>query len=182
MSSFWQAVRHPWQLIRPYCTPVRVAAALATITTPIAATVIAWLALQLAKVGVDLNATEALAVYGVVFTSVVVTGVTALRKFIDNRTQFETELIRKGKERLIKGKALAAGAALPAPYEINIGEALGESAIGKALGEAVSERWEPEDDVHISDYNPEIDDQPDELDEPDEGEDPDVLPERPDRV
>lgn len=165
--NFWEGVKHPWQLIRPYVTPVRVAAVLGPLLSPLAAAAIAWLALQLAKVGVELNTTEALAVYAVVFTGVITAAVTAIRRFIDNRTQFETALIGKGYADLIQGKALSA------IYPVDVDP---KAADPDPVG------WEPPDeDVHISDINPEIDDQPDELD-PEEDEDPDVLPDRPERV
>lgn len=100
-------MRELWALVRPYVTVARATAFLSAIVTPIAAVVIGWLAVQLAKVGIDLNQTQALITFGTVFAGVVATVVPIVRKFIDNRTKFEVAMIHEGRANQISNKALA---------------------------------------------------------------------------
>lgn len=132
-----------WALARPYFTVARVTTFLTALITPPAAVVVAWLAVQLAKVGVDLDETQALAAFGAVFAVTIATVVPIVRKFIDNRTQFEVSMIDAGQAHLIGGKSLSSQRRLDEDAELSVGgEDIAESDADEGEDVARRERTE----------------------------------------
>lgn len=110
-----------WAAVRPYVTVARATTFLSSLITPIVAVVVSWLAVQLAKIGVELNETQTLAAFGTVFAGVIATVVPIVRKFIDNRTQFEVAMIDAGKSDQIGSKSLSSQRRLDAEAELSDG-------------------------------------------------------------
>lgn len=120
-------MKNLWALARPYFTVARVTTFLTALITPFLAAGVAWLGLQLAKIGVTLDETQTLAVLGTVFAGVIATVVPIVRKFIDNRTQFEVAMIDAGKSDQIGGKSLSSQRLLDDEAELSQPDDIAES-------------------------------------------------------
>lgn len=95
-----------WALVRPYLTVARVTTAVTAALTPPAALLAGKIAVVLASWGIALDETQTTAVFIAGAAAVVAAVVPLVRKFIDNRTAFETALIQNNQASLIQGKAL----------------------------------------------------------------------------
>lgn len=100
-------MKDAWAVIRPYITPVRVAAVLTALLGPPFAILIAKLAVVLAGWGINLDPTQATIVFGAAALAAGGMIAHAVVKFIDSRTQFETALINNGQTDLIGGKSIS---------------------------------------------------------------------------
>ena len=129
-----------WALVRPYVTVARATTFLTALITPILAAVVAWLALQLAKIGVTLDETQTLAALGTVFAGVIATVVPIVRKFIDNRTQFEVAMIDAGQAHLIGGKSISSQTKLDDDYILSQPDDIAESDADSGDDQAKRER------------------------------------------
>lgn len=97
-----------WGLVRDYLTVARITTALSVFLTPIIAGVSAKLAVWLASAGYTLDDTQVTVIFVGALVAVGGFCVASFRKFMDNRTGYETAMIQAGKEDLISGKSLKA--------------------------------------------------------------------------
>lgn len=97
-----------WGLIRDYITPARLAALITALLGPVVAMLAGKLAVVLAEWGYTLDTTEVMVTFGAAALAVAGVIVTAFRKFMDNRTQYEVAMVNAGKEDLIGAKSLKA--------------------------------------------------------------------------
>jgi hypothetical protein len=96
-----------WALIRPYFTVTRAVTLITALITPVAAIVIGWLAVQLAKVGIDLDPTEAMGIFLGGVASVLAVVVPVVRKWLDGRAEFEKAMVEQGLAAEISSKSVA---------------------------------------------------------------------------